>query len=296
MKIRWIFIIVLVWLTSCGKQIPDHVITPDKMEDVLYDYHLAMAMSNDLKNGEKVAYKKYVFKKHRITEAEFDSSMVWYTRETKLLYAMYGKLNKRFNREYNNVEMKLESRQEASTYEYESGDSINIWHTRNLAWMSESPLHHLLSFEIKPDTTFHDGDAFLWEADFHFTTKGNVIMGINMTDGKDLVIGKTLEVDSSGHQSIYLHTTDTAFQIKALNGYIFVPKDSTSNTHVLVHNIALKRYHSTDSLLVKKHNIPEKKMEVKPKSGKKKRPTTLTQPMESTPKLEKVEPMEMVIE
>lgn len=295
MKIRWIFIIALMCLTSCGKQIPDHVILPEKMEEVLYDYHLTMAMSNDLKNAEKTAYKEHVFKKHRITEAEFDSSMVWYTRETKLLYAMYEKLNKRFTREYKNVEMKLESRQEASTYQYESGDSLNIWHTNNLAWMSESPLHHLLSFEIKPDTTFHEGDAFLWEADFHFTSKGKVMMGINMINGNDFVYGKTLQVDSSGHQSIYLHT-DTAFQIKTLNGFIYVPKDSTSNTHVLVHNITLTRYHGTDSLMVQKHNMPKRNTEIRPKAGKKKKSATLTQPMEAAPKLEKVEPMEMVIE
>jgi hypothetical protein len=63
-------------------------------------------------------------------------------------------------------------------------------------------------------------------------------------------------VDSSGHHSIYLKT-DTAFQVKTLNGFIFVPEDSTTHTHVLVHNISLTRYHMSDSLIIKKEEQPK---------------------------------------
>ena len=52
MKIRWFLIAALMLTTSCGKEIPDNIIQPDKMESVLYDYHLAMGMSNNLKNTE----------------------------------------------------------------------------------------------------------------------------------------------------------------------------------------------------------------------------------------------------
>ena len=256
MKIRWFLIAALMLTTSCGKEIPDNIIQPDKMESVLYDYHLAMGMSNNLKNTEKEAYKNFVFKKHRIDEALFDSSMVWYTRETKMLTSMYERLNKRFTREYNNVEMKIQSRQEASAYQFASGDSIDIWNKGDLEWMTEAPLHHLLSFEIKTDTTFHEGDTFLWEADFHFVSKGKVLMGINMLGENKEVAGETLQVDSSGHHSIYLKT-DTAFQVKTLNGFIFVPEDSTTHTHVLVHNISLTRYHMSDSLIIKKEEQPK---------------------------------------
>ena len=256
MKIRWTWIMLILLATGCGKQIPDHVIAPEKMETVLYDYHLTLAMSNALKNTEKEAYKKSLFQKHQITEAEFDSSMVWYTRETKMLTSMYERLNKRFTREYNNVEMKIQSRQEASAYQFASGDSVDIWTKGDLEWMTEAPLHHLLSFEMKTDTTFHEGDTFLWEADFHFVSKGKVLMGINMLGENKEVAGETLQVDSSGHHSIYLKT-DTAFQVKTLNGFIFVPEDSTTHTHVLVHNISLTRYHMSDSLIIKKEEQPK---------------------------------------
>ena len=53
MKIRWTWIMLILLATGCGKQIPDHVIAPEKMETVLYDYHLTLAMSNALKNPQK---------------------------------------------------------------------------------------------------------------------------------------------------------------------------------------------------------------------------------------------------
>ena len=45
MKLHWIFIIALAILTSCGKQIPSNVLSPKEMEEVLYDYHLAMGLN-----------------------------------------------------------------------------------------------------------------------------------------------------------------------------------------------------------------------------------------------------------
>ena len=61
MKIYWKLIMALVLMTSCGKQIPGDIIQPKKMENVLYDYHLTIGMTNHLKNTEKEAYKKYIF-------------------------------------------------------------------------------------------------------------------------------------------------------------------------------------------------------------------------------------------
>ena len=47
MKIYWLVFVCIIVLTGCGKSIPQDIIQPDKMERVLYDYHLSMGMSND---------------------------------------------------------------------------------------------------------------------------------------------------------------------------------------------------------------------------------------------------------
>ena len=78
-KFGWIILVGASLMTGCGKSMPKEVIPPAKMEKVLYDYHLTRGISSQLSGSEefeKQAYKNYLFKKHQITEAQFDSSML----------------------------------------------------------------------------------------------------------------------------------------------------------------------------------------------------------------------------
>ena len=87
-------------LASCKKKMPSEVIKPAEMENILYDYHLAQALGSEY-NGEE-RYKRelllqYVFEKHHVTKAEFDSSMVWYTRNMEELGNIYKNLERRYD-------------------------------------------------------------------------------------------------------------------------------------------------------------------------------------------------------
>ena len=264
MKFRWTFIVGLAFLTSCGKEIPDEIIQPKKMERVLYDYHLMLSLSDNSKSTEREANKNYIFQKHGITKADFDSSMVWYTRETKELMTIYENLNKRFKREYEHTARLLESREDTDSRTFASGDTVDVWIKENLLWFTKAPLNNLQTFEIKADTTFREKDAFYWNMDYCFFAEGEAIMGLNVVYENDSVIGMTKSVTQSGPQSIYLHT-DSTFNIKTLNGFIYVPENQDKKPNILVHHISLTRYHlteSTDSLAsdsipktIKKNNI-----------------------------------------
>ena len=250
MKFRWTLIACLALLTSCGKEIPDEIIQPNQMEKVLYDYHLMMSLSDNSKNTEKEARKNYVFQKHGITKADFDSSMVWYTRESKELMTIYDNLNKRFKREHEHTARLLESREDATTRTFVSGDTVDVWSKENLLWFTKAPLNNRLTFEIKADTTFHPRDAFHWNMDYYFFAEGEAIMGLNVVYDNDSVIGMTKSITQSGPQDIYLHT-DSTFKIKALNGFIYVPESQKKQPNILLHKINLTRYHiaePTDSL------------------------------------------------
>lgn len=264
MKFRWTFIVGLAFLTSCGKEIPDEIIQPKKMERVLYDYHLMLSLSDNSKSTEREANKNYIFQKHDITKADFDSSMVWYTRETKELMTIYENLNKRFKREYEHTARLLESREDTDSRTFASGDTVDVWIKENLLWFTKAPLNNLQTFEIKADTTFREKDAFYWNMDYCFFAEGEAIMGLNVVYENDSVIGMTKSVTQSGPQSIYLHT-DSTFNIKTLNGFIYVPENQDEKPNILVHHISLTRYHlteytdslSSDSIpkTIKKNNI-----------------------------------------
>ena len=188
MKTRWTLVACLALMTSCGKEIPGDIIQPEMMEKVLYDYHLTLGMGQNSKNTEKEAFKNYLFQKYQITQAEFDSSMVWYTRESKELTSIYENLDRRFEREHAHYERLLDIRDQANSLNFDSGDTVNIWRKGAIHWMAENPLNKQLVFEIKPDTTFHEKDAFRWDMYYDFFKEGKAVMGLNVVYENDSII------------------------------------------------------------------------------------------------------------
>ena len=182
--------------------------------------------------------------------------------------SIYENLNKRFKREYEHVERLLESREEINTRSFASGDTVNIWMKEDILWFTKAPLNNKLTFEIKVDTTFHQRDAFDWNMDWYFMAEGEAIMGLNVIYDNDSVIGMTKSITESGPQSIYLHT-DSAYNIKSLNGFVYVPQNQAKQPNILLHKINLTRYHmpepkdslSTDSISTTeeiKKEVPKK--------------------------------------
>lgn len=268
-------------MTSCGKEIPGDIIQPDKMEEVLYDYHLAIGMSSNLKSSEtfnKEAYKSYLFKKHDVTEAEFDSSMVWYTREAQELVEIYQRLDRRFSREHAHAEMLLESRQSDTRLSL-PGDTVDVWGKSDLCWLTDAPLSNQLLFEIQADSNYHAKDAFVWSMDYHFLAEGKVTMGFNVIFENDSTVGETKIIKESGNHSICLRT-DSAFKAKTLNGFVHVADTAGLDPLLLLQHITLTRYHykeAGDSISVD-NATPEAapKVEEKPKKNNPKAPQRLS--------------------
>ena len=85
-------------ILSC-EQRPEGILSKGEMEDVLYDYHLAQAMADWVPGHEGESNQPYidaVFRKHGITQAEFDSSLVWYNAHASDLKDIYESLKDRY--------------------------------------------------------------------------------------------------------------------------------------------------------------------------------------------------------
>lgn len=167
-NITWVWLLGAAFMVGCGKQVPEDIIQPDRMENILYDYHLSISMGNNLSysdNYQKEAYKNYVFEKYHITEADFDSSMVWYTRHTEELAGLYKKVGERFRSEKKRMQELLALREDKPAASL-PGDTVDVWYDRKLYWLTDVPLANKVTFEIPADSNFKAKDAFLWSADY----------------------------------------------------------------------------------------------------------------------------------
>lgn len=243
---------ILCGLFGCGKKVPKDVIQPQAMEDLLYDYHLATTLSADLpynENYKKEAYLAYVFKKHHVTEAEFDSSMVWYSRHSDEMTTIYQNLQKRMETTAEQLK-KQTIRHSGEVSVSLSGDTVDLWQDRTLYWLTAYGLTNKLTFDLKADTSFHEKDRLVWEADFSFLpkgkTSGRVVMGVNLTFSNDSTQGMTRVVSMSGMQRLVI-TPDSAFKYKNVTGFMYYTGEE--ETSVLVSRIQLMRYRTPEHLL-----------------------------------------------
>ncbi len=155
---RFAFITLAVLAVSCSGEKKD-ILPEKKMEDVLFDYHLAESVSR-LKNADSLTSKRYfdlVMEKHGVTRAEFDSSMVYYMKHADKLHDIYVRLSERFD---NEARLQgIEGGRLAASYTME-GDTANIWNMNGEYVFTEYVPDNLMKFYIKADTAFKPGDKF----------------------------------------------------------------------------------------------------------------------------------------
>lgn len=165
-------LVVVCLLIACKPGQPSDVLSESRMEEILYDYHLAQSAAEaSTEDVDKMRYQyvQRVFQKHGITEAEFNTSMIWYAQHAVLMDKMYQRLSQRFEAEAKGLGIGV-SETELNANLSADGMEANIWSGRRLLFLSNDPLSNLLTLTLKADTTFHPGDNYKLGFDAHFVS------------------------------------------------------------------------------------------------------------------------------
>ena len=99
------------------------------MKKVLYDFHLAQAMVEDLPYDQREkanAYINAVFEKHGITKEDFDSAVVWYNSHNEDLQDIYKDLQTQYTQEQEQLQLTT-GNDAVAAFITEGGDTANIW-------------------------------------------------------------------------------------------------------------------------------------------------------------------------
>ncbi|MGN8650831.1 DUF4296 domain-containing protein [Segatella copri] len=220
---------LLFCVSSCKPSLPGGVLSKGKMTDILYDYHLALAMAHMDDNGDKgqsLAYREAVLRKHDVTSAEFDSSMVYYMRHTELLEDVYKDLTGRYNNEITAMGGSAKEGGEFANLSA-TGDTANVWNlATSMVFMPVKPFNST-SFDIKVDSTFHKGDRLMLDFDAQFIYQDGMRNGVAMLAvqfGNDSIAQRTIMIQSTQHYSVELSDADS-LGIKSVKGYFMLMND-----------------------------------------------------------------------
>lgn len=213
-------------VSSCTPSLPSGVLSKGKMTDILYDYHLALAMAHMDDSGDKgqsLAYREAVLRKHDVTSAEFDSSMVYYMRHTELLEDVYKDLTDRYNNEITAMGGSAKEGGEFANLSA-TGDTANVWNlATSMVFMPVKPFNST-SFDIKVDSTFHKGDRLMLDFDAQFIYQDGMRNGVAMLAvqfGNDSIAQRTIMIQSTQHYSVELSDVDS-LGIKSVKGYFML--------------------------------------------------------------------------
>lgn len=169
---RHLFLLLLLpLLFACKPGAPRDVLSAGRMEDVLYDYHLAQGLAQQAPS-DSVAfytrlYQEAVLRKYDLTAADFDRSMQWYARHTEKLNEIYKHLAERLGE----APVDGGAKDLAAGARSASGDSINIWNGPSAVVLRSKALNrYVYRQSVKVDTLFRENDLLQWkmEVGWHY--------------------------------------------------------------------------------------------------------------------------------
>lgn len=243
-KLSILLVISVVFTSFCAcskKSEPNAILSAEEMEDVLFDYHLAQSLVNQ--SGDSAdfrirVYAESVFKKHEVTEEQFNTSLRYYHRHTTELHDIYKNIEKRMNFLVGDY---------SETRYTSEGDTANIWQGPERYLMSAA-LGNYITFSQPTDTLLEEGDKLELNFSTGWIYKEGQRQGVAVLyvqyEG-DSVATSTQQFSSSGPQQVVLRI-GAKKKIEGIRGMIYQQTTWTSEPKLLViSDISLIRYHSS---------------------------------------------------
>lgn len=229
-------------LSACSK-VPDEILSEKEMQKIMVDMQLAEAMIGaDYKTYkediQKEALYQSVFRKHDITQAMYDSSLVWYGKNLDIYLQVYER-----------VLADLDKRVIAlGDVQADAGptslkDSVNIWPRRSLLVLEPRALFNGVTFDIRPEANYSSGSSFVlgmdvWGVSKQMQNKPEIRLSVEQGD-TTITVNDT--IFSDGYHEVILRSLPTK-QVKRVYGFIRMDNADTVYYKVYMDSLSLMKY------------------------------------------------------
>ena len=259
---------VATLLAACKPELPPGVLSESKMERVLYDFHLAqgMAESATREEGQTVEQLQYEYfqamlRKHGITEAEFDTSMIYYCSDLDRMNRVYKNVAVRLQREANALGLVLG---EKSVFHGLSsdGDTANVWADRPLFVVTPKLTDNLQMWQLACDSTWLEGDDLIWRFTLTALNRGgfnDCFADVIVTYTNDSV--RTYLANANSQKDYELRVNNPKDWVpRQVTGHLYanLSTDPQMMNYIFITKIALIRLHKPQSVRDRWHQLEEK--------------------------------------
>lgn len=149
----YILLAFVVLVTACESSRPGYVLSSGDMEEVLYDIHRAHFLPETMDKSRDDGALQYalmlnVLKQHDVTQAEWDSSMVYYTRHADELQEIYGSLMDRLEYEATALGASIGN----------GTDTTDVWNGERHILLTSDNLNNIYQWKLDCDTLLEKGE------------------------------------------------------------------------------------------------------------------------------------------
>jgi hypothetical protein len=210
------------------------------MKDVLVDMQLAEnIIAENVKSytdsAHKAAIFESVFRKHRITQAIYDSSLVWYGRNLDVYMQVYDLALAEINTRINDL-----GDVQAAPSSVTNQDSVNIWPRRNRLELYPQAVFNGVVFDVTPNQPYEAGSTFelqlrVWGLNNKMRNYPEIRMTVDMSDTSSIA-DNVLRTDGFSKIKIGTPKDKSAHRIY---GYIRMDEAETDYARIYIDSISL---------------------------------------------------------
>jgi hypothetical protein len=244
---RFIFLTGIIFILSSCESRPNGVLNESKMAKVLTEMHKTDASMNEkgLTYGhytDKAPYYSYILKKYKISQAQFDSSLVWYSKNPRV-----------FSNIYDIVLVNLTSLQkDVKNGKYHPVDTFDMTKMRTYIWnkriryiLTKDSARTHLDFVIT-DNNLLFGDVYELKfleriAPEDSCKKARAILRINYANGKTDSVFRTAFNDSLLRRYTFRFRAFRKLKIKSVSGELLASKMYKGKLNVSIDSISMYR-------------------------------------------------------
>ena len=242
----------ILFLDACRPQLPDGVISEGKMERILYDFHMAQGIAEstppDSGNTEVYRYEliQAVYRKHGITEEQFERSMNYYCSDLQRMHKIYKNLQRRYEREamaYGQTNVRDVFANLAA-----DGDTANVWGGSPVLIVRSKMEENIQSWHQTCDSTWLPGDELIWRlmpVTFSPRTSRSIVADLIVFYDNDSVRG-TVHHGNTGQQLEIRVNNPEGWTPSAVAGHIYLPvsREGQDLSVIAARQVMLIRLHT----------------------------------------------------
>lgn len=179
-----VLLLSAAFITGCINR-PEYVLSEEQMVDLLVDVHksegLMEVQHNTLTSAQQRDVMSTVLAKHNVSKERYDSSLVWYANNLKLLIRVYSHVDEELNKEFDFWGAEIAKIRDFGLSE--AGDSVELWTQREYMILDKKLSVTSKTWTLTPDSNFVATDKLIWHARVLNLCKGQTITAAIAMDG-----------------------------------------------------------------------------------------------------------------